>query len=194
MTRFWSPASDQLGRIPGITIVKSEPKRARNTTTSCGLAISPVMPTASQDRQAAVLRPPQKCESQPPPEPRRSNSSKLLRRESTPLKCRVQQRQPHTSLVRRKDGSSAYRLRARPQQLPHRGAARRCLRAAAQVAQAAGYEPIILGDTIEGEAREVASEHAQLARDIAAQGRRAAILSGGELTVTLRGEGRGGPN
>jgi hydroxypyruvate reductase len=78
-----------------------------------------------------------------------------------------------------------YRIVARPAD---------ALRAAAQAAQAAGYEPIILGDTIEGEAREVASEHAQLARDIAAQGRRAAILSGGELTVTLRGEGRGGPN
>ena len=78
-----------------------------------------------------------------------------------------------------------YRIVARPAD---------ALRAAAQLAQAAGYEPIILGDTLEGEAREVAREHAQLARDIAAQGRRAAILSGGELTVTLRGEGCGGPN
>ena len=48
--------------------------------------------------------------------------------------------------------------------------------------------------SIEGEAREVAAEHARLARELQAQGRRAVILSGGELTVTLRGGGRGGPN
>ena len=47
---------------------------------------------------------------------------------------------------------------------------------------------------LEGEAREVAAEHAQLARELKAQGRRAVILSGGELTVTIRGKGRGGPN
>jgi hydroxypyruvate reductase len=40
----------------------------------------------------------------------------------------------------------------------------------------------------------VAAAHARLAREIKAAGRRAAILSGGELTVTLRGRGRGGPN
>ena len=50
----------------------------------------------------------------------------------------------------------------------------------------------MLGDRLQGEAREVAAEHARLARDLSAQGRRAAILSGGELTVTLRGHGRGG--
>ena len=53
---------------------------------------------------------------------------------------------------------------------------------------------MVLGDRLQGEAREVAAEHARLARDFAAQGRRVAILSGGELTVTLRGSGRGGPN
>jgi hydroxypyruvate reductase len=52
----------------------------------------------------------------------------------------------------------------------------------------------MLGAQIEGEARAVAAEHARLARDLKAQGRRAVILSGGELTVTLRGKGRGGPN
>ena len=52
----------------------------------------------------------------------------------------------------------------------------------------------MLGDRLQGEAREVAAEHARIARDVAAQGRRMAILSGGELTVTLRGSGRGGPN
>ena len=58
----------------------------------------------------------------------------------------------------------------------------------------AGYEPILLGTDVEGEAREVAAAHARLARDLKRQGRRAVILSGGELTVTLRGKGRGGPN
>ncbi len=60
--------------------------------------------------------------------------------------------------------------------------------------RAAGYENILLGSQIEGEAREVAAAHARLACDLKAQGRRAVILSGGELTVTLRGKGRGGPN
>jgi glycerate 2-kinase len=59
---------------------------------------------------------------------------------------------------------------------------------------AAGYEPVFLGERVEGEAREVAAAHARLAREIQAAGRRAVILSGGELTVTLRGNGRGGPN
>ena len=57
-----------------------------------------------------------------------------------------------------------------------------------------GYECIVLGTAIEGEAREVAAAQARLALDVRAQGRRAVILSGGELTVTLRGKGRGGPN
>jgi hydroxypyruvate reductase len=68
------------------------------------------------------------------------------------------------------------------------------LAAAQACAQAAGYECVLLGDRLQGEAREVAAEHARLARNISAQGRRVAILSGGELTVTLRGGGRGGPN
>jgi hydroxypyruvate reductase len=61
-------------------------------------------------------------------------------------------------------------------------------------ARGAGYECILLGTEVEGEARTVAAEHAKLARALAAQGQRALILSGGELTVTLRGKGRGGPN
>jgi hydroxypyruvate reductase len=67
-------------------------------------------------------------------------------------------------------------------------------RAAERAIQAAGYECVFLGDQIEGEAREVAAAHARLALDLKAAGRRAVILSGGELTVTLRGDGRGGPN
>jgi glycerate 2-kinase len=80
---------------------------------------------------------------------------------------------------------SIYRLVARPAD---------ALAAAAERAKAAGYECVMLGDRLQGEAREVAAEHARLARSLAAEGRRAAILSGGELTVTLRGQGRGGPN
>ena len=53
---------------------------------------------------------------------------------------------------------------------------------------------MVLGDRLQGEAREVAAAHARLARDFAAAHRRMAILSGGELTVTLKGGGRGGPN
>ncbi|MGE0676201.1 glycerate kinase type-2 family protein [Pseudolabrys sp.] len=68
------------------------------------------------------------------------------------------------------------------------------LAAAEREARAAGYECIMLGDRIEGEAREVANEHARLARDLLAQRKRAVIMSGGELTVTIRGKGRGGPN
>src|SRR5205807_5011667 len=58
----------------------------------------------------------------------------------------------------------------------------------------AGYDCVLLGTQIEGEAREVAVEHARLARELKAQGRHVVILSGGELTVTVRGGGRGGPN
>ena len=47
---------------------------------------------------------------------------------------------------------------------------------------------------IEGEARTVAAEHASRALALRSQGRRAVMLSGGELTVTMRGQGRGGPN
>jgi len=68
------------------------------------------------------------------------------------------------------------------------------LRAAEAAAKAAGFEVVSLGDRVEGEAREVAAAHAQLARELQAAGRRAVILSGGELTVTIRGQGRGGPN
>ena len=53
---------------------------------------------------------------------------------------------------------------------------------------------VSLGDRVEGEAREVAAAHAKLAHELRAQRKRAVILSGGELTVTIRGKGRGGPN
>ena len=65
------------------------------------------------------------------------------------------------------------------------------LEAAAALARAQGYAVDILGDAIEGEARDVAAHNAKLA--LAAKGPRL-ILSGGELTVTRRGDGIGGPN
>jgi len=68
------------------------------------------------------------------------------------------------------------------------------LQAAAARTSAAGYECIMLGTRLQGEAREIAAEHARLALLLRAEGRHAVILSGGELTVTLRGNGRGGPN
>jgi hydroxypyruvate reductase len=68
------------------------------------------------------------------------------------------------------------------------------LAAAAAVARAKGYRVEILGDALEGEAREVAVAHARLAREACRRGEPTAILSGGELTVTVQGTGSGGPN
>jgi glycerate 2-kinase len=68
------------------------------------------------------------------------------------------------------------------------------LDAAAKLARDAGYAIVDLGADLEGEAREVAAEHARLALKARTDGKRVAILSGGELTVTVRGTGRGGPN
>lgn len=66
--------------------------------------------------------------------------------------------------------------------------------AGAEVARRAGYEVEVLGDALEGEARDVGREHARLALEAKARGRRVAILSGGEFTVTVTGNGTGGPN
>jgi hydroxypyruvate reductase len=82
-------------------------------------------------------------------------------------------------------GGSTFTLAARPAD---------ALAAARAAAEAAGYEVVFLGDRVEGEARTVAAAHGKLARDLRAQGKRAVIMSGGELTVTIRGQGRGGPN
>ena len=65
---------------------------------------------------------------------------------------------------------------------------------AAELARAAGYTVRILGDALEGEARDVGAAHAALALDARTRGERIAILSGGELTVTVTGQGSGGPN
>ena len=72
------------------------------------------------------------------------------------------------------------------------------LEAAAAAAQAQGIAAVILSDSIEGEARDVGSVHAAIAREVAATRRPFArpvvMLSGGETTVTLRGKGKGGRN
>jgi glycerate 2-kinase len=69
------------------------------------------------------------------------------------------------------------------------------LDAAAAVAKQAGYTPCILGD-LEGESRDVALVHACIAKQIALHGQPfqppVAIISGGETTVTVRGNGKGG--
>ncbi|GIL38344.1 glycerate kinase type-2 family protein [Roseiterribacter gracilis] len=68
------------------------------------------------------------------------------------------------------------------------------LASAADSLRGAGYMPVLLGDSITGEAREIGAAHAALARARKANGERVALLSGGELTVTVTGDGRGGPN
>ena len=73
-------------------------------------------------------------------------------------------------------------------------APRASLDAAAEAARELGYRPLFLGDALEGEARDVGAAHARLALDAKMRGERVAILSGGELTVTVVGTGTGGPN
>jgi hydroxypyruvate reductase len=81
--------------------------------------------------------------------------------------------------------ASEYRIVARPAD---------AISAAVKTAREVGYEPIDLGPDLEGEAREVAAAQAKQALALKAAGRRAALISGGELTVTIAGKGRGGPN
>ncbi|WP_323003433.1 glycerate kinase [Denitromonas sp.] len=72
------------------------------------------------------------------------------------------------------------------------------LEAAAAVAREAGFAVHILGDSLEGEARDVGKVMAGIARQVARRGQPFAppcvLLSGGETTVTVRGGGRGGRN
>ncbi|MCP5285717.1 MAG: glycerate kinase [Burkholderiaceae bacterium] len=72
------------------------------------------------------------------------------------------------------------------------------LEAAAQVARDAGLTPHILGDAIEGEARDAAKTMAGITLQVARRGQPfeapCVLLSGGETTVTVRGHGRGGRN
>jgi len=72
------------------------------------------------------------------------------------------------------------------------------LEAAAAVARKAGVKPVILGDSIEGESRDVALVHAGIARQCALRGQPevppCVLISGGETTITLKGKGKGGRN
>ncbi|MFO1319494.1 MAG: glycerate kinase [Burkholderiales bacterium] len=102
-------------------------------------------------------------------------------------------------------------LRAAPDETPKPGDPRlsRCethmiatpqmaLEAAAVVARAAGYAPVILGNALEGESRDVALVHAGIVRQVMRHRQPlpapCVLLSGGETTVTVRGAGRGGRN
>jgi glycerate 2-kinase len=72
------------------------------------------------------------------------------------------------------------------------------LEAAAALAHSAGYAPHILGDAIEGEARDVGTAFAGITAHVADRSQPfsapCVLLSGGETTVTVRGTGRGGRN
>ena len=90
-----------------------------------------------------------------------------------------------------------------PKKLPNARATliaspQKSLLAAARVAREAGYRPLILGDSIEGEARDVGFVHAGIALQAHRFGQPVkppcAIISGGETTVTVRGQGVGGRN
>jgi hydroxypyruvate reductase len=76
------------------------------------------------------------------------------------------------------------------------GSNRLALAAAAREARAQGYRTLILSSEIQGEAREIARMHAAIASEMARTGHPmkppACIITGGETTVTLRGDGLGG--
>jgi len=81
--------------------------------------------------------------------------------------------------------NSSYKIVAAP---------RASIEAAAKIARDLGYTIVSLGDDLEGEAHEVARKHAAMALEAKRKGEKIAIMSGGELTVTVRGNGSGGPN
>jgi len=78
------------------------------------------------------------------------------------------------------------------------GSNRLALDAAARRAKELGYRTLVLSSEIQGETREIARMHAAIARELAHTGRPvrppACIITGGETTVTLRGDGLGGRN
>jgi len=78
------------------------------------------------------------------------------------------------------------------------GSNRLAVDAAAVKARALGYHPLVLSTFIEGETREIARMHVAIAREVCASGRPvrrpACLISGGETTVTIRGQGLGGRN
>lgn len=78
------------------------------------------------------------------------------------------------------------------------GSNRLAIEAAKEAAIALGYHTLVLSSFIEGETRDVARMHAAIAREVVATGQPvkapACLISGGETTVTIRGDGKGGRN
>ncbi|MDH3580417.1 MAG: glycerate kinase [Hyphomicrobiales bacterium] len=68
------------------------------------------------------------------------------------------------------------------------------LAAAEELIRSRGYVPTMLGDALEGQAHTLGGAHGTIALECKSQGQRTALLSGGETTVLVRGDGRGGPN
>jgi hydroxypyruvate reductase len=119
----------------------------------------------------------------------REQALKVLRRYEIDAPCAVLAHLSQPTSETPKPGD-AHLARSRTLTL---ASAASCLEAAAALARARGITPIILGDNIEGEAREVASRMAAeaLYRPTSVP---LVLLSGGETSVTVRGEGRGGRN
>src|SRR5215213_2926215 len=78
------------------------------------------------------------------------------------------------------------------------GSGRHAAEAAVAKARELGYEPVLLSTTITGDARGIASVYAAVVREVLESGNPlpppCAVVSGGEATVTVRGDGMGGPN
>lgn len=83
-------------------------------------------------------------------------------------------------------GNNAYRIVA---------SGMTALQAAADTCRRNGVDPIVLGADLQGEARELAEQHARMALELRQSGKSGCLLSGGEATVALNGDpGRGGRN
>ncbi len=140
----------------------------------------------------------------PGDDPRTVASGPTLADDSTPADAlAVLQRHgitPPASVLRLLQAAPVARARQAlgPRECHVIATAQGALEAAAAAAQAQGLRALILGNALEGEARHVGMVHAGLARQVASQGQPApaplVLLSGGETTVTVTGQGRGGRN
>ncbi len=140
----------------------------------------------------------------PGDDPRTVASGPTLADDSTPADAlAVLQRHgitPPASVLRLLQAAPVARARQAlgPRECRVIATAQGALEAAAAAAQAQGLRTLILGNALEGEARHVGMVHAGLARQVALHGQPAAaplvLLSGGETTVTVSGQGRGGRN
>ncbi len=140
----------------------------------------------------------------PGDDPRTVASGPTLADDSTPADAlAVLQRHgitPPASVLRLLQAAPVARARQAlgPRECRVIATAQGALEAAAAAAQAQGLRTLILGNALEGEARHVGMVHAGLARQVVSQGQPApaplVLLSGGETTVTVTGQGRGGRN